>query len=380
MTVESLLRQLPKLIPKQNSFLSPFSIFLDLNIGKKAMNQKQRRLIMKKRHILFKALVIMAAVFLAGSVFAKDKSNVAIVFATGGLGDKSFNDSAMEGIKQAIKKYGINYDYAEPKAIAEYHTYLSQFANTRRYDLIISIGFDQADALGSVAGRFTGQKFAIIDMVVDKPNVASYIYKEQERGFLVGYASALMTAKADDQKINTDLVIGVIGGMKVPLIDANIAGFIAGARYANPKVRVLHSYVGHWADPAKGKELAISLLEQGADIVWGAAGRSGLGVITAAKERNRYAIGADADQGYLAPNNILTNGMKYVNHAVELAIGKVIEATFTGGIHLLGVKENALGYSENLLPEDILLKLETIKKKIIAGEVEIPSTIEKAAK
>ena len=335
---------------------------------------------MGKKFMILSLLLIMISVLLASPLFAKGKTKVAIVFATGGLGDKSFNDSAMEGIKQAVKRYGIEYDYAEPKAITEYHTYLSQFANTRRYDLIVSIGFDQADALGSVAERFQKQSFAIIDMVVDKPNIASYIYKEQERGFLLGYASALMTTRTDDKRINKDKVIGVIGGMKIPLIDANIAGFMAGARYANPAVKVLHSYVGHWADPAKGKELTISMFEQGADIVWGAAGRSGLGVINAAKERNRYAIGSDADQGYLAPENVLTNGMKFVNHTVEIIIGKVVDGTYRAGVHLLGVKENALGYSNSLLPKEILMELDKIKSKIIAGEIKIPSTIQEATK
>ncbi len=143
---------------------------------------------MKKKSMLLKVVVMIISILLSGllsdPLFAGDKPRVAIVFATGGLGDKSFNDAAMQGIKQAIKKYGIKYNYAEPKAITEYHTYLSQFATTRRYDLIISIGFDQADALANVAGRFKEQKFAIVDMVVDKPNVASFIYKEQERGLL----------------------------------------------------------------------------------------------------------------------------------------------------------------------------------------------------
>ena len=335
---------------------------------------------MGKRYMILSVMVIMVSVLLASPLFAEKKTRVAIVFATGGLGDKSFNDSAMEGIKQAVKRYGIEYDYAEPRAITEYPIYLSQFGNTRRYDLIISIGFDQADALGSVAERFKTQRFAIIDMVVDKSNIASYIYKEQERGFLLGYASALMTTRIEDKRINKDKVIGVIGGMKIPLIDANIAGFMAGARYANPAVKVLHSYVGDWADPAKGKELTISMFEQGADIVWGAAGRSGLGVINAAKERNRYAIGSDADQGYLAPGNVLTNGMKFVNNTVEIVIGKVMDGTYKAGIHLLGVKENALGYSKNLLPKEILAELDKIKSKLIAGEIKIPSTIKEATK
>lgn len=323
-------------------------------------------------------LAVLILVSLPTAALAEKKARVAIVFATGGLGDKSFNDAAMVGIKQAASKYGIDYDYAEPKAITEYHPYLSQFANARRYDLIISIGFDQADALSNVADRFEEQRFAIVDMVVDKPNVASYTYKEEERGFLIGYLSALMTTRTDDGRINRDLVVGVIGGMKIPLIDANIAGFIKGAGYADRRVKVRYSYVGHWADPAKGKELAISMLEQGADIIWGAAGRSGLGVINAAKERNRYAIGSDADQGYLAPKNVLTNGMKLVNNTVEIAIGKVMENQFTSGVHKLGVKENALGYSQSLLPAEILARLEDVKGKLIRGEIAIPSTIEEA--
>ena len=217
-------------------------------------------------------------------------------------------------------------------------------------------------------------------MVVDKPNVASYIYQEKERGFLMGYASALMTTRTDDERINRDKVIGVIGGMKIPLIDANIAGFISGAKYADPEVKVLHSYVGHWTDPVKGKELTLSFFEQGADIVWGAAGRSGLGVINAAREKNKYAIGSDADQGYLAPKNILTNGMKFVNNTVEIAIRKVVDNTFSSGIHLLGIKENALGYSDNLLPGDIIEKLEKVKKDIIANKIPIPDSIEEATK
>ena len=164
--------------------------------------------------------------------------------------------------------------------------------------------------------------------------------------------------------------------MKIPLIDANIAGFMAGAKYIDPDVNVLHSYVGHWADPAKGKELALSMIEQGADVVWGAAGRSGLGVINAAQEKNVYTIGSDSDQGYLAPENVLTNGMKFVDQTVLLAIKSVLDGTFEGKIYVLGVAEDVLGYSENLLPADAIEKLEEVKAKMIAGEIDIPETIE----
>ena len=208
------------------------------------------------------------------------------------------------------------------------------------------------------------------------PNVASYVFKEQERGFMVGYASALMTVKTDDVRINEDKIVGVIGGMKIPLIDANIAGFMTGVNYANNGVKAIHAYVNHWADPAKGKELTLSMYEQGADIVWGAAGRSGLGVINASKEKNFYSIGADSDQGYLAPENVLTNGMKRVDNTVCIAIKDVIDGKFEGKIYSLGIKEDALGYSVNILPEDVIKELEIAKEKIIAGEIIIPATIE----
>ncbi len=320
--------------------------------------------------------IFFTLLILSVSMPALGEINVALVFATGGLGDKAFNDTAFEGIQRAKKVYNINFDYAEPVAITEYETYLAQFANAMRYDLIICIGFDQADALTKISRRFPGQKFSIIDMVVKNPNVASYVYKEKERGFMVGYAAALMTTRSQDPCINAQTVVGVIGGMKIPLIDANIAGFIAGARYADKDVTALHAYVGNWADPGKGKELTISMHEQGADVIWGAAGRSGLGIINAAKEKNFYAIGADSDQGYLAPENVLTNGLKRVDNTVMIAVKAVVDGRFEGNIYSLGLKEDALGYSKNLLPEDIIHKLEAVKKKIIAGEISIPVTLE----
>ncbi len=330
---------------------------------------------MLKKCVLGILLVGLLAMIFVSSVQAAN-GRVAIVFATGGLGDKSFNDSAYEGMEMAVEKLGVEFDQAEPSAITDYETYLTQFAATQRYDLIISIGFDQADALNNVAARFSNQKFAIIDMVVDQPNVASFVYEEKERGFLLGVAAALMTVRTDDAKINGDKKVGVIGGMKIPLIDANIAGFIAGAKYIDSDINVQHSYVGNWADPAKGKELTLSMIENGADVIWGAAGMSGLGVIKAAEEEGVYAMGADSDQGYLAPENVLSNGMKFVNNTVYMAIDQVINDNFQSGVNVLGVKDDALGYTESLLPEDIITKIEEVKVKIVNQEIEIPATVE----
>ena len=306
------------------------------------------------------------------------EGRIAIVYATGGLGDKSFNDSAHEGILRAEEELGIEFDQAEPSAIAEYETFLNRFASTRRYDLIISIGFDQADAVKKVAGQYPDQNFAIIDAVVDQPNVASYVYAEEERGFLVGVAAALMTTRVEDPRINSQKKIGVVGGMKIPLIDANIAGYIAGAKYVDPEIEVQHSYVGGWADPAKGKELTVSMIENGVDIIWQAAGRSGLGVVNASEENGVYSIGADSDQSYLAPEHVLTNGMKFVNNTVFRAVSQILNDNFQTGTNVLGVAEKGLGYTESLLPESVIEELEDVKEEIIAGEIEIPSEIEEA--
>jgi basic membrane protein A len=306
----------------------------------------------KNRKPLFVLSVVMVIGMVMGSVssgLAADKTRIAIVFATGGLGDKSFNDSAYEGMLRAEKELGIEFDQAEPQAVAEYESLLMRFAQTRRYDLIISIGFDQADALQVVSGRFPDQKFAIVDTAVDAPNVASYVYREAERGFVVGAVAGLMTKRAEDPRIVPDKqIIGVIGGMDIPLIRANVAGYIAGAKFANPEVEVKYSYVGDWADPAKCKEMANAMLDEGVDVIWLAAGRSGLGGIMAAEERNRFAIGADVDQGYLAPDHILTNGMKLVDNTVFMAIEAVLKDLLSdvmGGAYVQSARRLTCNYN-----------------------------------
>ncbi len=306
------------------------------------------------------------------------EGRVAVVFGRGGLGDESFNDAAFRGLEMAGEDLGIEFDYAEPQAVAEFEPLLTQFAAQGQYDLIVSIGFEQGDALGAVAQEFPEQSFAIIDTVVDQPNVASYTYAEQERGFLMGAAAALVTQDGDYEMINDAAQVAVIGGVQSPLIDANIAGYIAGAKYIDEDTSVSHGYVGSWADPARGKEIAISMIESGADVVWGAAGRSGLGVLDATAERGVYGIGADSDQGSVAPGHVLTNGMKFVDETMFIAIETTLAGNFEGGVNTLGVEEGALGYTESLLTEDTIERLEEIKDVIISGEVDIPTTVDEA--
>lgn len=321
-------------------------------------------------------LAALAIVLAAGfSPVDAQSGQFAIVFATGGLGDQSFNDSAFAGVQAAEGRFGVQFAWAEPTAVAEYEALLTRFAQRGNYDLIISIGFDQADAVTAVAARFPNQRFAIIDAVAEGDNVVSYVYREAERGFLLGAIAGLMTQRADDPKINDADVIGVVGGMDIPLINANIAGYIAGAKYVNPDADVRFSYVGDWADPARGKELALAQFDQGVDIIWGAAGLSGLGVIQAAEEADRYVMGADDDQGHLAPEHVLTNGMKYVNNTVLLAVESVLNGDFTPGIVALGVSEGALGFSDSLVPVEIRAAVGRLAAQIVSGDIVPPETI-----
>lgn len=337
-------------------------------------NRRVLRIMFVALCVLFVGAIMFTNV--GGSTVHAQTHRFAIVFAVGGLGDQSFNDSAYDGIVKAAERYGIAYDYAEPGAVAEYETVLTRFAQTRRYDLIISIGFNQEDAVTAVAARFPAQRFAIVDAVAEGDNVASYVYREQERGFLLGAIAGLMTQRTDDARLLPGNTVGVVGGMDIPLINANIAGFIAGARYVNPVADVRYSYVNDFVDPARGKELTLAQFDQGVDIVWGAAGVSGLGVIQAAEQSNHYVIGADDDQSHLAPEHVLTSGLKQVNNTVLFAVESIIADDFAPGIHALGVAEGALGYTPGLVPEEIRANVDLLASRIVAGELSPPDTID----
>ncbi len=301
-----------------------------------------------------------------------EKMKIAVVFATGGLGDKSFNDSSYEGVLKAQKDFGIEFDYVEPTAIAEYEGFLRQYAKTGEYALIVSIGFDQADALSIVADEYPNQKFTIVDMVVDKPNVASCIFNENEGSFLVGAAAGLKT------KTNK---IGFVGGMDIPLIRKFLAGYKFGAEYVNPNVQVTWKYVGDWVDPAKGKELALAQYEDGADIVYAAAGRSGLGAIQAANERGQLVIGVDADQCEtiqgVPVTTFLASMLKRVDVAVYEMIKGAVNGTFTGGIKVFGAAQSGVGICKHV-PSDIKAQIDDLIGKIASGEIKVPVDIDES--
>jgi basic membrane protein A len=295
---------------------------------------------------------------------------VGLVLSVGGLGDKSFNDSAYEGLKQAARELGVKIVYGQPEQMAEDEKYLRQYAE-QGTDLVIAVGFLMKDALEKVAGEFPDVRFAIIDAVVDEPNVASLVFREHEGSFLVGAIAGLTTGTGK---------VGFVGGMDIPLIHKFEVGYTEGVKYVNPDARVIVAYAGSgpeaFHDPVKGKSLALSQFDRGADVIFQAAGSTGNGVIDAAKERGLFAIGVDANQNYMAPGHVLTSMLKRVDVSVFQIIKDVVEGKFTGGVHSYGLEIDGVGYAldehnKGLIRPDVIDRVETIKADIVAGKITV---------
>ena len=223
-----------------------------------------------------------------------------------GLGDKSFNDSAYAGLQAAKRAFGADIEVLESKSAADYQPNLTVLAD-EDYDQIIAVGFLMSKDLKTIALNYPKRHFAIVDAVVDEPNVSSVVFREQEGAFLAGALAAAFS------KTKT---IGFLGGVDVPLLRKFEAGYIAGARQVDPSVKVLVKYVGSFEDVPSGKELAGVMYGDGADVIFVAAGKSGLGAIDEARERpGAYAIGVDSDQDALAPGKVLTSMVKHVDVA-----------------------------------------------------------------
>jgi len=337
--------------------------------------------VMKKIFSIISIILILSILFAGCNSSSKtpdtkggssnDEVSVAVVFGLGGLGDKAFNDSVYSGVKKAEEELGVKVQYVEPTEIAEFEGHLREFAKSGKYSLIVGVGFDQADAITTVSKEFPDQKFVLLDGDVDLPNVSSITFKDNEKCYLIGVIAGLMT------KTNK---IGIVGGMDIPLINAFVAGYKAGAMSANPDVEVLVKYVGAWNDSNTGKELAMSMYNEGADIVMAAAGGSGLGVFVAAKDTGNLAIGADVNQIPIDPSCIFLSAMRNLDVCVYNEIKDIKEGKFTAGIKNLGLKEDAVKYTvegaQIETPEEILKKAEEAKKSIVDGTIVPPSTLD----
>ena len=292
---------------------------------------------------------------------------VGIVLSTGGLGDKSFNDSAHRGLEKAKAELGVDFKYVEPASPSEDEQFLREYADAG-YDLIIATGFQMTKAAEKVSKDYPNIKFAMIDDVINATNVKSLIFKENEGSFLAG-AAAAMASKTG--------VIGFVGGIEVPLIQKFEKGYNEGAKYVNPNIKVINIYVGGqnpFNDPVKGKEIALSEIKQGADVIYQAAGGTGIGVIDAAKESKVFAIGVDSNQDDVAPGTVLTSMLKNVDVAVFETVKAIKEGTFKPGIQEFGVKENGVGLTDfkntkDAIGEENIKKLDAIKADISFGKI-----------
>lgn len=310
-----------------------------------------------------------------------EAQKAAIVLGVGGLGDQSYNDLAYQGMKDAESKLGVKFDYAEPKAMADFEVHLREMANEGQYAVIVSVGFEQVDALAIVAEEYPDQKFAILDGSVDKPNVASFLSKEEEGSFLVGALAGLMKLEAKDYGLSDEPVLGFVGGIDVPVIRKFHAGFLAGAKYVNPDIKVLDDFVGGFSDVTTAKEIALTMNSKGADIIYHAAGGSGMGVFQAAKENNFIAIGVNSNQNHIDPDHIVASMLKRVDVAAYTVVKEAVEGNLqTGGITELGLKDEGIGYTTEgtniKLSGSITDKVEELKQKVTNGELALPLSVD----
>ena len=326
-------------------------------------------------------LSALCALFLArctsrASAEEQGKIRVGIVFDIGGKDDRSFNAAAWEGVKRAAKDFPIVLRDVEPGDPTSIEPAMRAFAE-RNYDLIIGVGFAQSEVMERVARDYPQLHFAIIDGVIDLPNVASLVFKEHEGSYLVGMIAARKTRTG---------VLGFVGGMDIPLIRRFKVGYEEGARAVNPRIRVIDNYVGltdaAWNNPGKGKELAVSQIGKGADIIFTAAGNSGLGAFDAAEQYNKMVIGVDSNQNWVKPGYVLTSMVKRIDNAVYHLVGELVAGRFQAGIHVYGLENDGVGYAmdqynRDLVPPEVIREVEEAKQRIMRGENKVTDAMAK---
>jgi basic membrane protein A len=322
------------------------------------------------------ALVLGAA---AGAQTEVPKAQPFVVLVTdiNQLNDHGFNELAYHGLLRARSQLGINgVVYQSPSA----QSYIPNLATAARKgaDLVISVGFDQANAIAKVAKQFPKTHFAIIDVdqtsLTGKPkNVEGLIFREQEVGYLAGYLAGLVE-KAKGGKAT----IGSVGGQKQPPVDRYIAGYRAGALKADPGIKLLNAYSQDWVDLAKCKQAALDQISAGASIIFQVAGGCGLGALDAAKQKGVWGIGVDADQSYFGPE-VLTSAMKRVDTSVFATIKQVLAGKFAGGTNAVFSLKNGgvgLGKISPKVPKSMVAKVQQIAKQIATGKIKnIPTTV-----
>src|ERR687892_436428 len=319
------------------------------------------------RKALFGTLLV--ALTLA-AVAAAQEFSPAVVFDMGGKFDKSFNEAAYAGAERFKKETGIAYREFEVTNEAQREQALRNMAR-RGSHIVVGIGFSQASSMEKVAKEFPRTKFAIIDAVVELSNVQSIVFKEHEGSFLVGMAAAMASQTGK---------VGFVGGMDIPLIRKFAVGYDEGAKYVNPKIEIFQNMTGTtpaaWNDPTRGGELARSQFDRGADVVYAAAGATGLGVLQAAKDKGKLAIGVDLNQNHIHPGSVLTSMVKRVDLAVYEAFKTARDGAWKPGVRNLGVAEGGVGYAldqhnRSLITPEMERRLTQARADIIAGKIKV---------
>jgi len=303
---------------------------------------------------------------------------MALIFDEGGLGDKSFNDAAHEGTLRAKKELGIEFRTAEPERPADRVTFLERFSTTDSA-LIVCVGFLFTEDVRRVAKEHPEKLYACVDYSLGAdeklpPNLATLNFREHEGSFLVG-AIAALTSKSG--------VIGFVGGAEGPLIRKFEKGYAAGASHVRPDVQIKIAYAGvtgaAFSNPTKGKELALSMIGEGADVIFHASGTTGFGVFNAARERGIFAIGVDRDQSDAKeyPDVILTSMVKRTDVAVFDVVASASRGEFKSGANFYGLADGGVGYvlndsNKHLIAPETVERVEALKQAIVAGEIVVP--------
>jgi basic membrane protein A and related proteins len=307
---------------------------------------------------------------------------VALIIAQGGLGDQSYNDLAYSGFKKALAEDKLEGKAVESKDVVAQAADILRRAADAGFGLIVDLEYSHGDALKTVAKDYPGTDYVILNQVQPGANVASVLFQEQEGSYLAG---ALATMVAMDSKIkgmSGKPVIGVIGGTKSVGIDKFIVGYIQGARAVDPKAEVKVAYSNNFGDPAIGLQMAKAMFDAGANVVYQVAGGTGLGVIKAAREEGKFAIGVDTDQDGIAPGSVLTSMVKRTDVAVETVMKDYADKKFPGGQTVtLGLAQDGVGLSpmkhtRDMIPASILDKVEDMKKKILSGEIKVWNVVD----
>ncbi|MEH6631995.1 MAG: BMP family ABC transporter substrate-binding protein [Halopseudomonas aestusnigri] len=299
-----------------------------------------------------------------------EEINPAVVFDMGGKFDKSFNEGVYNGVEKFSKETGIKYREFEVTNPSQREQAIRKMAQ-RGADPIVGVGFAQGPAIEKVAKEYPNIRFTIIDSVVDLPNVQSIVFKEHEGSFLVGVLAAMAS---ENHKV------GFIGGMDIPLIRKFACGYAQGAKFANADAEVYSNMTGTtpsaWNDPSKGSELAKSQFDKGADVIFAAAGGTGIGVYQAAKDSGKLAIGVDSNQNHIQPGTMLTSMTKGVDVAAYNAFKSAMEGTWKPGLHALGLAENGVDWAlddnnKSLITDAMKAKVKAAREGIVSGAISV---------